>query len=100
MIIHRCRDAGIAVTRRHWAEQWQFFPQLRDMLRENAFLAVLRESAGKAAGILMAPHGNFTGVPAGISGNGGGGDHDLLNSEVCAMAGPRVQPTRRRNLRP
>ncbi|WP_152616202.1 hypothetical protein [Sphingomonas sp. ERG5] len=38
------------------------FPQLRELLRENAFLRVLRESAGKAAGVLMDPHGSFSNV--------------------------------------
>ncbi|WP_152616349.1 hypothetical protein [Sphingomonas sp. ERG5] len=41
------------------ADRHANFPQLREFLRENAFLSVLRESAGKAAGILMEPHGNF-----------------------------------------
>jgi hypothetical protein len=36
------------------------FPSLREFLRENAFLSVLRESAGISAGILMEPHGNFS----------------------------------------
>jgi hypothetical protein len=37
------------------------FPQRREMLRENAFLEVLRESAGNPAGISPGRHGNFAG---------------------------------------
>ncbi|MGY4397903.1 hypothetical protein ACVWZA_003100 [Sphingomonas sp. UYAg733] len=33
------------------------FPQLREALRENAFLGLLREAAGKTAGKSILPHG-------------------------------------------
>ncbi|MGY4396461.1 hypothetical protein ACVWZA_001641 [Sphingomonas sp. UYAg733] len=38
------------------------FPQLRVLLRENAFLGFLREAAGKTAGKAASPHGYFTEV--------------------------------------
>jgi hypothetical protein len=53
---------------------------LRVLLRETGFLGVLRESAGKAAGISVRRHGNFGGALAGKSGN-----HDWFNSWLCLI---------------
>ncbi|MGY4396681.1 hypothetical protein ACVWZA_001866 [Sphingomonas sp. UYAg733] len=45
--------------RRNWDAA---FPQLREFLREQLFLSVLREAAGKTAGKSAGLHGNFAGA--------------------------------------